>query len=153
MADIELMIKIPEEQYNLILKSDIGATSVFVSKEGMMYAIKNDTLLPEYHGDLVDRNYLIKKIEKCIYRVDRICADDIYYAPTIIPATAKTLLDKMEEEFGKDWDAPKQTTTEEKSCATCGQPRDYKGRCILFKEGKCVDIHEEWKPVTKEGTK
>ena len=49
MADIELMIKIPEEQYNLILKSDTGATSVFVSKEGMMYAIKNGTPLPEHH--------------------------------------------------------------------------------------------------------
>ena len=73
-------------------------------------------------------------------------------APTIIPTVAKTLFDKMEEEFGKDWDAPKQATTEEKRCATCGQPRDHEGWCIPFKEGKCVNIHEKWKPVTKEGT-
>ena len=44
-----------------------------------------------------------------------------------------------------------QTATEEKSCENCGQPRDYTGQCILFKEGKCVDIHEKWKPATEEG--
>lgn len=35
------------------------------------------------------------------------------------------------------------------NCATCGQPRDYKGQCILFKEGRFANAHEKWKPVTK----
>lgn len=161
MADVEVVIKIPEEQYNLILKTDAGALSVFVSKEGMMYAIKNGTPLPEHHRRLVEDCFsdvdsndnwhtVFNDDAGCYENV--VLLDDIKSAPTIIPAMAKTLFDKMEEEFGKDWDAPKQTTTTEKSCATCGQPRDCGGRCILFKEGKCVEVHEKWTPVTKEGT-
>ena len=118
MADIELVIKIPEEQYDLILKSDIGATSVFVSKECMMHSIKNGTPLPEHHSDLIDRSELLKKEvwgsfgeigddAPCVFKAD------IEEAPTIIPATDKTLFDKMEEEFGKDWDVPKRTSTKE----------------------------------------
>lgn len=42
-------------------------------------------------------------------------------------------------------------TATNKSCATCGQPRDDTGRCILFKEGECVEMYEKWKPTTEEG--
>jgi hypothetical protein len=54
MADIELVIKIDEEQYNMILLSDKTAISEFVSKEAMMYAIKNGIPLPKGHGRLID---------------------------------------------------------------------------------------------------
>ncbi len=40
-------------------------------------------------------------------------------------------------------------TTEEKSCATCGQPKNYAGDCILFMEGKCVARYEKWESATK----
>lgn len=43
------------------------------------------------------------------------------------------------------------TATKEKSCATCGQPLDDAERCILFKEGKCVQRYEKWIPAMKEG--
>ena len=46
MADnIELVIKIPKEEYSNILKSDNSAFADYASKECMMYAIKNGTPL------------------------------------------------------------------------------------------------------------
>lgn len=42
-------------------------------------------------------------------------------------------------------------TKEEKSCGTCGQPRNEMDQCIPFKEGKCVEMYEKWIPATKEG--
>ena len=41
---------------------------------------------------------------------------------------------------------------EEKSCATCGQPRNDTGDCILFMERKCVARYEKWISA-KEGEK
>ena len=37
---------------------------------------------------------------------------------------------------------------EDKCCSNCGQPRDYRGKCILYKEGKCVNEYEKWMPKT-----
>lgn len=34
----------------------------------------------------------------------------------------------------------------EKSCATCGQPKDYKDFCIPYKEGRCKIPHTAWIP-------
>ena len=38
----------------------------------------------------------------------------------------------------------------EKYCYTCGQPRDYKGRCIPYKEGNC-NRYSEWMPKQADG--
>ena len=32
----------------------------------------------------------------------------------------------------------------EKNCKNCGQPRDYKNRCIPFSEGKCIEAPTMW---------
>ena len=45
MADVELVIKIPKAEYDLIKKSDNSALADFVSKEAMMFCIKNGTPL------------------------------------------------------------------------------------------------------------
>ena len=58
MADREVVIKIPEEQYKYILRSDNSAFADLVSKEMMMHIIKNGTPLPERHGDLKDMGNL-----------------------------------------------------------------------------------------------
>lgn len=47
MKSRKIVIEIPEEEYNIILLSDKTAMSECASKEAMMYAIKNGTLLPE----------------------------------------------------------------------------------------------------------
>lgn len=54
MAYIELVIKIPEEGYRWIKKSDKTVFADVASKECMLHAIKNGTPLPKGHGDLVD---------------------------------------------------------------------------------------------------
>jgi hypothetical protein len=44
---------------------------------------------------------------------------------------------------------PKQ---DEKNCSNCGQPRDYKNRCIPFCEGKCVEVPTAWIPKQTDAT-
>ena len=53
MADIELVIKIDEEQYNTI-KSDLYNTFPAEMREWGLEAIRNGTPLPKRHGRLVD---------------------------------------------------------------------------------------------------
>lgn len=38
----------------------------------------------------------------------------------------------------------------DKDCYNCGQPRDYKGRCIPYKEGNC-NRYSEWMPKQTDG--
>lgn len=66
MSDIELVIKIPKEQYSLIMQSYRNDVERFIDKEAMMYAIKNGTPFPKGHGrlkDSVNRADLLKQFE------------------------------------------------------------------------------------------
>ncbi len=58
---MKLVIDIPEEEYRWITKSDETVFADVASKECMLHAIKNGTPLPKGHGDLVDRNELIRR--------------------------------------------------------------------------------------------
>ena len=80
MADIELVIKMPKEQYSLIMQSHRNGAKRFVDKECMMYSIKNGIPLPKGHGRLIDANYEISGDERT---VNSVCG---YMAPTIIEA-------------------------------------------------------------------
>lgn len=51
---MQLIINIPEEQYNLIMQSHRVGVERFVSKEAMMYAIKNGRVLNETEAKKVD---------------------------------------------------------------------------------------------------
>lgn len=57
VADIELLIKISEEDYIKISNSNLSHADDF----GLYYAIKNGTLLQKEHGRIIDEN----KITKC----------------------------------------------------------------------------------------
>lgn len=59
MTDIELVIKISEEQYSLIMQSHRRGVERYISKEAMMHAIKNGTPLPKGHGRLIDASNLL----------------------------------------------------------------------------------------------
>jgi len=60
MTDVEVIIKIPEVLYWAI-KQNISTDSVYD-------AVKNGTLLPKGHGDLIDRKELLKQpIDKTNY--------------------------------------------------------------------------------------
>ena len=60
---MEIIIKIPEEEYNYILKSDNSVFADCVSKECMMHAIKKGTPLPKGHGKLIDTDELLTVTE------------------------------------------------------------------------------------------
>jgi len=64
MADIELIIKIPEEVYEEIKNGvDIEihyGEHIVVKDTWASEIIKNGTPLPKGHGDLIDRNELIE---------------------------------------------------------------------------------------------
>ncbi len=54
MKDIELVIKIPEEEYRWIIKSDETVFADEASKECMLHVIKNGIPIPKGHGRLID---------------------------------------------------------------------------------------------------
>jgi hypothetical protein len=67
MADIELVIKIPESQYKTLhAKTQVDVVDVIDDKL-LIDAIKNGMPLSKGHGDLVDRKELLSH-EKCTYR-------------------------------------------------------------------------------------
>lgn len=94
MADIEMVIKIPEEIYSHLLSrykyqniDDIGLSEL--DKVGV--AIKNGTLLPKGHGDLKDTEKLKESFIVWSTAVngnftDADIATIIYNSPTIIDA-------------------------------------------------------------------
>lgn len=64
MADIVLVIKIPEDEYRWIMKSDVTVFANVASKECMLNAIKNGVLIPKGHGKLFDAREYENSIRK-----------------------------------------------------------------------------------------
>lgn len=79
MADIELLIKIPEKIYKSIL--DINALGCGVSD--IKNIIRNGTPLPKGHGRLIDADALNFNAD---YNEPLISKRDFDFAPTIIKA-------------------------------------------------------------------
>lgn len=90
MTDIELVINIDEDKYDVI-KSDLYNTFPAEIKEWGLEAIRYGTPLPKGHGDLIDRSEVIKSLFDYFNGKKTIgqCIDDVQ---TIIEA------DKMESE-------------------------------------------------------
>jgi hypothetical protein len=91
MADIELVIKIPEEDFERCKKKLQMRLNV------MAIAIAKGTPLPKGHGRLIDESDLLNKIEledNDSNREDNvgeiITLEDIDFIPTIIPADTET---------------------------------------------------------------
>ena len=97
MADIELVIKIPEEQYDVI-KSEFYNTFPAETKVWGLAAIRKGNVLPKGHGRLKDVDAFLSKVkadrEHSAY-VRSWTADDVLnvlnnsYAPIIIEADKK----------------------------------------------------------------
>ncbi len=84
MADIELVIKIPEDEYqNILLTGKASFRAV--------NAIEAGTLLPKGHGKLIDMNTLDKDFSKwCICKCDCSCLIcPVYNQKAIIEADTK----------------------------------------------------------------
>ncbi len=69
MADIELVIKIPESQYKTLHAKTQADVVDVIDDKLLIDAIKNGMPLSKGHGDLVDRKELLSH-EKCTYRYD-----------------------------------------------------------------------------------
>ena len=87
MADIELVVKIPEEAYKLLKNEGVD----WLGAEHILNAVANGTPLPKGHGDIIDRNKIeyMKAIHDLKYGeiTASECATKIKYsAPTIIEA-------------------------------------------------------------------
>lgn len=85
MADIELVIKIPEEDYHRIA-SGFGQEEDAVLFEKIF---KNGTPLPEHHGDLIDVEIIKNELVEMCPRMCYGCGVNyiVAAAETIIPAT------------------------------------------------------------------
>ena len=78
---MEIVIKISDEDYKAIAKG-------YLPYGAIADAIRNGILLPEHHGDLIDRNELLDEsyqIDSMYCEYDEVVnVDDIKDAPTII---------------------------------------------------------------------
>lgn len=87
METVEVVIRIPQKAYEQVIKQgDIrnGMNSVYIAQ-----AIINGTVLPQGHGDLVDKNILKEKAWKHIDDTESYSAvylEDVEDAPTVIEA-------------------------------------------------------------------
>lgn len=87
MANMELVIKIPEEQYNAI-KSDLYNTFSAGMKIWGLGAIRNGTPLQKGHGRLIDEREVYKKFCcRCLAGAAKEVLDE---TPTIIEADTKS---------------------------------------------------------------
>jgi len=77
MADIELVIKIPQETYDFLKR--YGTDGGIIEK-----AVLNGTRLPKGHGRLIDADALIESYDEYLGYDDEI--QDIENEPTILEA-------------------------------------------------------------------
>ena len=87
---MKLVIDIPEEEYMMIKMSDKTVFANACSKECMLHAIKNGTVLPKGHGDLIDRDLLHTNYIGTELGTD--C--EAYLAPTVLEAEPVIPADK-----------------------------------------------------------
>ena len=96
---MELVIKIPEDEYRWIIKSDKTVFADIASKECMLHAIKNGIPLPKGHGRLGDLDKILKNAEE-IYNASNM--KDIInpaqmYAIREILTNARTIIETDKE--------------------------------------------------------
>ena len=92
MADIELVIKIPEEQYNAIKSDLLYNTFSAEMKIWGLGSIRNGTPLPKGHGRLIDAD----RLETHFVGTDQGTDLEVYLKPTIVDAL--TILEADKEE-------------------------------------------------------
>lgn len=82
---MKLVIDIPKEEYNYILKSDNSVFADCASKECMMHVIKKGTPLPKGHGKIVDMSEVLIKLMQ-FYDGDKSIGQCLDEVNTIIEA-------------------------------------------------------------------
>jgi hypothetical protein len=80
MADIELVIKIPEEEYDLIVNDEACGLNVLTR------AIAKGMLLPKGHGRLIDAEVFAHNVVKYSHQSTKTIGQSLSDTPTIIEA-------------------------------------------------------------------
>ena len=97
MADIELVIKIPEGAYKLLKNEGVD----WLGAEHILNAVANGTPLPKGHGDLIDIDDIrVIELEDSLHIIRHEKGDeiDVYIdAPTIIKAESENKTDNTIE--------------------------------------------------------
>ena len=85
MADMELIIKIPDHLYKLLkdFPSDSNESTI---ENVLMKAVEHGTPLPKGHGRLIDADAYINKHEECGWLDDITVEEFNAITPTIIEA-------------------------------------------------------------------
>ena len=98
MADIELVIKIPEEVYRSI--KEIPTSSMFSidCDDRIRKAIKSGTPLPKGHGDLIDRDDLLEDS----YCIDDWSGNEVNIVDVMTVEMADAIIEADKEESEKD---------------------------------------------------
>ena len=124
---MRVVIDIPDEEYTVLAKwfklQKLSATL----EQRIFCAVADGTVLPEGHGDLIDRDAIARKILPLIDPETRLYIEEkLYNAPTVIKA------DKIVED-----------TSITKECITCKHyaPDDYdiSDRCCECLEDNIID--------------
>ena len=103
MAEIELVIKIPEEKYQGIINraEEILDPSTFCSPRYLYLAVLDGIQLPKWHSDLIDRNTLRETFARdCI--TDCGCCDGVDECHLLLDAPAIIEADKEIEDADSD---------------------------------------------------
>lgn len=93
METVELVIKIPDEEYRKISNSNPSYADDF----SIYYAIKNGTLLPKGHGRLIDADALENYIKEDADEWDKYALAYVEDTPTIIEADKGEVKSNMQE--------------------------------------------------------
>ena len=128
MADVKLVIKIPEKVYNAVTHIEFDANLV---TDEMRKSIANGTPLPKGHGRLVDVDALYDQYEYADYDFYK----TLEYAPTIIEADKAESEDKHTEE---------RTETHACDCETHGRTH----ACDCISRQDVLDLAENGKLIS-----
>ena len=81
MPDIELVIKLPKDMYEWV--NDINKLHADFGISDFIDIIKNGTLLPEGHGDLIDRDEVHEVLDNANLSLN--CSGLLGFVSTVIP--------------------------------------------------------------------
>lgn len=135
MADIELVIKIPQEVYEEIKNGAVielhCGEHIIIKDEWASKVIRNGTPLPKGHGRLIDVGQCDRKTfyQQCGGADSLITAKSAFDMLMSLPSII---------EADKESKKPKQTL---KSCKNCGYPHKLAGKCYS------CDDYSQWIPI------
>ena len=103
MADVELIIKIPEVVYEHILKAKSVPDMLGVDIVNTINAVANGVPLPKGHGNLIDTKEFIKAVNDWADNIDNYEAyEELEIAKALLQNHAHTIIEADLESEGEE---------------------------------------------------